>query len=93
MFSLLLVATLTPALLPKQDIACYKDTLFNLTENANRYFGSHPSSRHIFMIISGLMMDISILGTFAYFLFRKTEHSWRYLLGMAMFYGTRIIIQ
>ena len=93
MLMTLLVAMLTPALLPMEDIECYKDTLFNLTSSANDYFGAHPASRHTFMIISGLFMDVSILGTFSYFLFRRKNQTWRYFLAMSMFYGCRIGVQ
>lgn len=61
MFTALIVAMTTPAILPDKDVNCYMDRLFDWTSGANRYFNSHHGGAHAFMIVSGLFMDILVL--------------------------------
>ncbi len=88
----LLVTMLTDVILPEKDIPCIEDRLFIWTTGINEYFQTNPYARHVFMIICGLMMDISFVSCLLIFVFKRSS-SWRLIVTLIMFYVTRFIIQ
>ncbi|CAI2372888.1 unnamed protein product [Moneuplotes crassus] len=87
----LIVAASFPGILPKEDIECIKDVIFEFTWKVNQFFDNNTSSKHAFMIVCGLAMDITVLGGLLTFVFKGK--TWRLPIVMTLFYLTRLIIQ
>lgn len=77
--------------LPKGEVACLDDRLFNLTAPINAYFGTHSLQKHILLATSSLLIDSLILITAIHWvLYSKT---WRLAIGLLFFYLFRGIVQ
>jgi len=91
MISVLAFVAISSALLQVPSVECIEDRILDYFSSANLYFANHPHTKHIFMIISGLMMDTMVLVSFYRFSFHGK--SWRFPLAMFIFYMGRVFIQ
>jgi hypothetical protein len=73
------------------DVECISDALFENTAIINEFFLKNDVAKNALLILCSGMMDICMIVMFYRFLFKQV--SWRWLLAMVMFYGTRFFIQ
>ena len=72
---------------PLQNNICYKDQLHDWTSGVNKYFQDNITPRNIMLIITGLLVDISMLTTFLFWIFKWTD--WVIAYAIVLFYGVR----
>lgn len=77
--------------LPKGDVKCMEDLLFNITEPINTYFANHPGARNALLIVSSFFIDAMVLYGFYHWAFYI--RSWRIPLAIICFYVFRALIQ
>lgn len=77
--------------MPKGEVACLDDRLFNLTASINAYFATHSLQKQILLATSSLLIDSLIVITAIHWvLYSKT---WRLVLALIFFYLFRGIVQ
>lgn len=78
-------------LLPKNDVDCIEDKLFNVTTGVNNFFSEHLVFKKIVMIFSSLLVDIYVLTSFLnYVLFSKST---KFLFSLVSVYILLIFIR
>jgi hypothetical protein len=79
---------------PDHEVNCIIDNVFELLEPLTRFFNEEGSPhvwlRNALQILCSLLMDITFLVTFGYWMFRG--RSSRLVISVAMFYVTRALI-
>lgn len=75
---------------PLNDKQCYNDILHNWTSPLNSYFRHDLTARNIMLIFTALLVDISMLTTFYFWIFRWTD--WVIAYAIVLFYGIRGVV-
>ena len=70
-----------------QQNQCYNDIVHNWTSDINKYFRNNLTSRNVMLIITGLFVDITMLITFYFWIFKWTD--WIIAYAIVLFYGVR----
>jgi hypothetical protein len=66
---------------------CYNDLGHNWTSSVNEYFRKNIAARNAMLIFTGLLVDITMLTTFYFWIFKWTD--WVIAYAIALFYGIR----
>ena len=84
------MATIMPSgFLPMTKVDCIQDSLFEWTAGANTYLADHVQTKHAFMIIAGLMMDVMVVTVLYEFAFKGT--TWRLPIAFILNHALRMI--
>jgi hypothetical protein len=66
---------------------CYNDLVHNWTGGLNTYFRNNLSGRNAILIFTALLVDLAMLTTFYFWIFKWTD--WVILYAIMLFYGVR----
>ena len=53
--------------IPEVPVSCFWDAMFDLTDGANKWINENKAGRNVFFITCGLMMDITMVTSFYFF--------------------------
>jgi hypothetical protein len=86
-----LLNTLFGFILPQDNLPCFLDKSFTLTESINNWLTQNQQALHSLLISSSLCMDITVLAILTNWVLNGK--SWRLLIILCSFYSFRAVIQ
>lgn len=89
--SFIVANAITGMALPDRPVECFWDALFNASESVNLYLQNNSAPRDALLICSSLIVDFLALTFVTRFLMFAV--SWRSIMCLMMFYGSRALIQ